>query len=155
MSYKEQLKHEIEALVEKHPQQSDILNILHKVYLQALDESKKTGHSLSSMTYEILEALEEHHLEDAFALIPTIIYESAKERIEKEEKKLEQGRLKLIDIIELETLHLLESLETFHDYAQDNANNNFQQSLSKTKTGILERVNTFELMLEKYQAPSS
>ena len=162
MSYKEQLKDEIESILHHNPKQDAILRIFNNVYTQALEESKKTGHSISSITYEILEGLEESqphhaslesHLSGASVLISIIIYESAKEKIDKQEKELEQIKAKLIDTIESEIFHLLESLETCNAYATDNNHNNFKQSLSKAKSDILDRVNAFKVLLTKYHTP--
>jgi len=65
MSYKEELKHRVASVLCHTPRLPDeeIKKILHTLYTQALEESKLTGQSVSSISYEILEGLEEcyHH----------------------------------------------------------------------------------------------
>ena len=160
MSYKEELKDEIVSISSPHVQQQDISGILHTLYTRALEESKKTGQSISSITYEVLEGLEESHYEHrehiekqlshASVMIALIIYKSAQKSIEEKEKKLEQAKAQLIDTIELEILHLLESIETFESYAQDKSHTQFKQSLSKTKSDILDNIDTFKALLSQY-----
>ena len=160
MSYKEELKDEIASILSPHVQQQDISVILHTLYIRALDESKITGQSISSITYEVLEGLEESYYEHrehiekqlshASVMIALIIYKSAQKSIEEKEKKLEQAKAQLIDTIELEILHLLESIETFESYAQDKSHTQFKQSLSKTKSDILDNINTFKALLSQH-----
>jgi len=121
MSYKNDLKHKIASVLHykndysPHP----ITQILNTIYKEALEESKQTGQSVSSITYEILEGLEESHQEhiehiesqltNASSVIAMIIYKSAQKSIKEKEKKLEQVKAELIDTIEAEILHLLDS----------------------------------------------
>lgn len=160
MSYKEELKHEIASILSTCVQYPDISVILDRLYTRALEESKKTGQSVSSITYEILEGIEESHyqqkeqiepqLSHASVMIGLIIYESAKRSIEEKEKKLQLAKAQLIDTIELEIFHLLESIETFESYADDKSHRDFEQSLSKTKSDILDNINTFKVLLEQH-----
>jgi len=159
MSYKNDLKYKIASVLHHKNDHSPhtITQILHTIYKQALEESKQTGQSVSSITYEVLEGLEEGHYEypehiekklsHASVMIALIIYESAQKNIEEKEKKLQQAKAKLIDTIELEILHLLESIETFESYAEDRSHTQFKQSLSKTKSDILDNVDTFKALL--------
>jgi len=158
MSYKKDLKHKIESVLHQSShQQTSFFQVLQEVFQQALDESKKTGQSISSITYEILEGIEESHhqhkeqvetqLSHASVMIGLIIYQSAQKSIEEKEKKLQQVQAQLIDTIELEILHLLESIETFESYAEDKSHRQFKQSLSKTKSDILDNINTFKTLL--------
>jgi hypothetical protein len=159
MSYKEELKHRVASVLCHTPRLPDeeIKKILHTLYTQALEESKLTGQSISSISYEILEGLEEcyHHkskhieqeLHQASMLMAVILYESAQKNIKQKEKKLQQSKAQLIDTIEMEILHLLESIETFESYAEDKSHRQFKQSLSKTKSDILDNINTFKTLL--------
>ena len=154
MSYKEELKDEIASILSPDVQQQDISVILHTLYTRALEESKKTGQSVSSITYEVLEGVEESHYEHrehienqlihASSIIALIIYKSAQKSIEEKEKKVQQAKAQLIDTIEMEILHLLESIETFESYAQDKSHSQFKQSLSKTKSDILDNIDTLK-----------
>jgi len=159
MSYKEELKHKVASVLchtLKLPEK-EIKQILHALYTQALEESKQTGQSISSISYEILEGLEEcyhykanqieEELHHASTLMTVIIYESAQKNINKKEKKLQQSKAQLIDTIELEILHLLEAIETFESYANDKSHTQFKQSLSKTKSDILDNIDTFKALL--------
>ena len=160
MSYKEELKDEIASILSPDVQQQDISVILHTLYTRALEESKKTGQSVSSITYEVLEGVEESHYEHrehienqlihASSIIALIIYKSAQKSIEEKEKKVQQAKAQLIDTIEMEILHLLESIETFESYAQDKSHSQFKQSLSKTKSDILDNIDTFKTLLSQH-----
>ncbi len=154
MSYKEELKHEIASILSSDVQHQDISVILHTLYTRALVESKKTGQSISSITYEVLEGVEESHseyreliekqLSHASGIIAIIIYKSAQKSIEEKERKVQEEKAQLIDTIELEILHLLESIETFESYAQDKSHTQFKQSLSKTKSDIIDNIDTLK-----------
>jgi len=160
MSYKEELKDEILSILSPSVQYHDISVILDTLYTRALEESKKTGQSVSSITYEILEGIEESHyqhraqvepqLSHASMMMGLIIYQGAKKSIEEKEKKLQLAKAQLIDTIELEIFHLLESIETFESYADDKSHRDFKQSLSKTKSDILDNINTFKILLEQH-----
>jgi len=160
MSYKEELKDEIASISSPSVTPHEISKILHSLYTRALEESKKTGQSVSSITYEILEGIEEshsHHIENietqlshASVIIALIIYKSAQSNIEEKEKKLQQTKDKLIDTIELEIVHLLESIETFEHYAEDKSHTQFQQSLYKTKSDILNNIDAFKALHKEY-----
>ena len=160
MSYKEELKHEIASILSPSSKLHDISDTLHALYSQALEESKKTGQSVSSITYEVLEGIEESYaqhvehietqLSHASVMIALIIYESAQNNIEEKEKILQQAKAQLIDTIELEILHLLESIETFESYADDKSHTQFQQSLSKTKSDILNNIDAFKALLNQH-----
>ncbi|SFV63951.1 hypothetical protein MNB_SV-14-394 [hydrothermal vent metagenome] len=159
MSYKNDLKHKIASVLHykndysPHP----ITQILNTIYKEALEESKQTGQSVSSITYEILEGLEESHQEhiehiesqltNASSVIAMIIYKSAQKNIKEKEKKLEQVKAELIDTIEAEILHLLESLDTFNAYANDKSYTVFKQSLSKRKIDILKKIDALKTLL--------
>jgi molecular chaperone GrpE (heat shock protein) len=132
--------------------------ILQTVYTQALEESKRTGQSVSSITYEILEAFEEAHhsgytkeretqLIHASTIIVKIIYENAQKSIEEKEKKLAHAHEELINTMEKEILHLLESLETFNDYANDQSHGMYKKSLSHIKSDIINKVDKFKILL--------
>ena len=160
MSYKEELKHEVASILSSSDKFYDISNILHVLYTRALEDSKKTGQSVTSITYEILEGIEESHsqhiehietqLSHASVMIALIIYESAQNNIKEKEKKLQQAKAQLIDTIELEIVHLLESIETFEHYADDKSHTQFQQSIYKTKSDILNNIDAFKALLKQH-----
>ncbi len=149
MSYKEDLKQGISK--------DTMIENLEIVYKKALEESKITGESISSIIYQILETIEDNHnkeidrqLTQSSKIVIKIIYEDAKKNIEKREKKLVYAYLKLIDTVESEILHLLESIETLDSYANDQSHIEYKRSLSHIKSDIIDKVNKFEMLLSHY-----
>ena len=153
MSYKNELIIMIQRVPEKESieeYRARILEKLKTLYLKALRESKKTGLSVESITYEILEGLEEalrqHKIEKkeieqtlqlAAESITDLIHTCAREHIRESHRNLLLATRKLQDTIEAEKGYLLESMEAFMAYAKDHTHRQFEKSLS----GITKRLN--------------
>ena len=150
MSYKE----EIQEMVQKIPASADpkeveahVTEILNTLYTKALAESKKTGHSVESITYEILEGLEEglkgHDKEEietilhnASETITNLIHSCAQESIFRSNKNLQVATEKLKETIAAEKAHLLESMEAFKAFAADHKHPELTQKLHETETKV-------------------
>lgn len=159
MSYKSEIKHQIEMALENESQDDvETMAIIEKMYEKALEESKKTGHSVQSITYEILEGLEEgyasapqrveHILQNATTIIAEVIQQRAKEKITKQHKKVTLAQEALLESIEAEKAHLDDSLEAFEHYAHDHKHAHFKQSLHETKINILKKIHFLSTMLQ-------
>lgn len=159
MSYKSEIKHQIEMAL-KSESQDDVktMAIIENMYETALEESKKTGHSIQSITYEILEGLEEGYasapqrvediLQNATRIIAQVIHHGAKEKIEKQHKQFILAQEELLESVEAEKAHLSESLEAFEHYAHDHQHSHFQQSLYRTEINILKKIHFLSNMLQ-------
>jgi len=129
MSYKDDMKQQIKKFIENAVYSKEaIAELFEDCYNKALCECKKTGQSVESMTYEILEGVEEgclskpEYLEevlgDALDIISSTIRESAKEHIYREKKKLYWAEVHLSDTIEAEQACLVEAIEACKQYAR-------------------------------------
>ena len=166
MSYKA----EIQAMVKKIPASTDpkeleayVTEILNTLYTKALMESKKTGRSVESMTYEILEGLEEglheHQydiekietiLHQASDTITKIIYSYAQENIAKSDKNLRVATQKLKETIAAEKANLLESMEAFKAFAADHKHPKLTQKLHETETKVKHLLQTVTDKIEEH-----
>jgi len=151
MSYKDEIKKEIQHILKDKALATTILyTYIRNLYEKAIYESKKTGQSIESITYEILEGLEESYeaypegLEDVLnkcsMIMIDVVHVSALNSIEKKNQKILQAKAELIETLETEKSYLLEALYTFKDYAEDNTHSNFQKSLHQTESDIIERI---------------
>ncbi len=159
MSYKSEMKHKIEMALNTESQ-NDVktMAVIENMYEKALEESKKTGQSIASITYEILEGLEEgyaskpqkveHILQHATAIITQVIHHSAINNIEKQHQQVRLAHEVLLDTIEAEKIHLSESLEAFEHYAHDNEHHSFKESLRLTEINILKKIHFLSSMLK-------
>jgi hypothetical protein len=145
------MKLEIEKLLEQiPPHEKQIDRVIRRVYARALEESKRTGSSIESMTYEILEGIEnglssspeliEETLQRASLLIADLLHHSAKEDIAKKERKIALAKAALLQTVEAERQHLMESLDAFRAYAQEHQYREFQKSLHVTSSTIMQYV---------------
>ena len=143
MSYRSEIRAKVAALSlmdEKRDFESRIKEIIEDLYIKALDESKRTGQSVESITYEILEGLEEglntlHRdlveqlLQAASKTITDIIHKSAQENISRKNRNIQLAIDKLHDTIEAEKAHLIEAMEAFKAYADDHTHRHFAENL--------------------------
>ncbi len=161
MSYKEEMKKEIQNILNHHESKSKNLYLyIEKFYEKALYESKKTGHSIESITYEILEGLEEcyqahpHEIEallkNCSILMVNVIHTSAHTSLEKKSQKIIQAKRQLIETLETEKSYLLETLHTFQNYAKDNTHPHFQESLHQTESDIIEKICILSDYIKEY-----
>ena len=132
-----------------------ILDRLETLYTKALRESKKTGLSVESTTYEILEGLEEalhqhgldktqvqtilHHASES---ITEVIHTCAQESVSHSHHNLMIATQKLQETIEAEKAHLLESMEAFRAYAKDHAHVDFEKKLSDLQQKLNQLLHT-------------
>ena len=141
MSYKEEIRDLIQSLESENERfEHRIVEAVHALYLKALNESKKTGLSVESITYEILEGIEEalEHLSKTRTqkllhaiseTITQVIHSCAQENISHKYRNVQLAKEKLHDTIEMEKAHLSESLEAFKAYAEDHKHDDFAESL--------------------------
>jgi len=159
MSYKSEIKYQIEmALSSESQDEVKAIAIIEKIYEKALEESKKTGHSIQTITYEILEGIEEGYasapervepiLQNATAIITEVIDHSAKEKIEKQHQQFILAQEALLESIEAEKAHLGDSLEAFEHYAYDHEHHHLKQSLHLTEVNILKKIYFLSNMLQ-------
>ncbi len=148
MSYKDEIRKKVQALFKEGKfDYKKVESVLKDVYKKALYESKKTGQSIESITYEILEGIEEgvglksekmqEILKNAAETITELIHESAHESIFKSHKAAFVATEKLQDTIEAEKSHLLESIEAFRAYAKDKSHHIFENNLHKTEKKVV------------------
>ena len=150
MSYKAEIKEMVKKIpTATNPKELEarVTEILNTLYTRALAESKKTGHSVESITYEILEGLEEglngHDKEEietilhnASETITNLIHSCAQESIFKSNKNLQAAAENLKETIAAEKAHLLESMEAFNAFAADHKHPELTQKLHETETKV-------------------
>ncbi len=162
MSYKDEIKIEVEAISESNTKISEeIKQILEKIYAQALEDNKKTGQSVESLTYEILEGIEEglkikdeqaeEILKTVADTITEIIHKSATKNIYKSHTNAHLAKERLKEVIELEKAHLLESMDAFKAYAEDRSYKLFAKNLYKTETKISKFIHTIASKIQLHK----
>lgn len=164
MSYKEEMREMVKNIsTSNNPEhfQKSITDALSTLYTRALVESKKTGQSIESMTYEILEGLEEglkeqnsaeiedifHHAADT---ITKLIHSCAQESIGKSNKNLQIAAEKLQETIAAEKSHLIESMEVFKSFAADHKYTKLLKKLDATETQIAHLLQTITDKIKKH-----
>ncbi len=153
MSYKEEihaLLEQIGAEAEKEmgKETEKIEKALSVIYTRALEEAQKTGQSIESITYEILEGLEERlgsrfDKEEMAQLlhaisqkITQIIHTFAQDRISHSERNLQIAMERHTETVEREKAHLLESMEAFKAFAADHAYETWKKKLQELEKRI-------------------
>ncbi len=149
MSYRDVMKERLEI-----DRDICIDKVIEEVYTRALEESKKTGQSVESITYEVLEGLEEGYtkktemleevLKRAILVISKVIHQSAMENILKKDERIHLAKLQLENSIEEEQMRLKDSLDTFKHYAEDKSYKTFKVYLEEIESEIEEMVNLLE-----------
>ena len=109
--------------------QKSMTALLEECYRKALYEAKKTGQSVESMTYEILEGVEEGSLlkpeyaeevlENILDIISATLEESAQESIYRKKRKLYWAKMQLSETIETEQSYVTEAIEACRAYAKE------------------------------------
>jgi hypothetical protein len=151
MSYKDEMKKKIYNILEDgEPNKTLLYTHIKNLYEKALYESKITGQSIESITYEILEGLEEYYkvqpqeteeiLNHCSTIMINIVHETALKTLENKNKKIIQAKIQLIETLEVEKTHLWETLLTFKNYAQDNSHSHFKKSLHQTESDIIDKI---------------
>jgi len=130
MSYKKDIKVAIDRVLEENMDvEEKIFASIKLIYTKAIEESKITGQSIESITYEIMEGVEqslsnltqkEKILNDIAKSILEILYLNIKIAITKSKRKLSLANQNYQDTIEREKDNLLASIDTLKKYAKDN-----------------------------------
>ncbi len=161
MSYKEEIRQLIESLESENTNfENRIVETVHTLYFKALNESKKTGLSVESITYEMLEGIEEalehlNHtrtqklLHDISETIAEVIHSCAQENISHKYRNVQLAKEKLQDTIEMEKAHLAESMDAFRAYAKDHQHDDFAESLEILKERMQQMKQTLTDKIEK------
>ena len=147
MSYRIDICEKITAALQESPyNEKTIEKTIELFYLQVLKEAKITGHSVESVTYEVLEGIEEglttkpekveETLKHASRQMADIIHQSAKVTICEKKRKVHFAKVELRETIEAEKAHLAESLEAFRHYAREKSYQNFEMSLHEREKEI-------------------
>lgn len=156
MSYKDEVIRQLTNISSQNDSKSvadDITRMVENIYTKALLESKKTGQSVESITYEILEGLEEglntiHKteiekvLQNASHIITDVIHKCAQENILQKHQNLKRASEILDETIEAEKAHLLESMEAFKAYAHDHTHTLFADNLYHLQDKLNELIHT-------------
>ncbi len=159
MFYKTSIKSEVASISHDSPDMSrKVMESLKRVYDDAITKTRKTGESIESITYEVLEGIEEGliskklDIEDilngAADAMVELIYDHAQENIRKSQIKKELAQEHFNEAIEKEKAHLLSSMETFQLYAREKELPNFEKNLHVIETKVSQKIraiqNTFE-----------
>ncbi len=144
MSYKEEVKAKIGAIsAGEEDYEAQVTNVVKDVYSRALTEAKITGESVESVTYEILEGIQEALLERHEEILHNvseqmvqIIHDQANECIDVRHKKAKEAQIALEDTIEREKAHLNESLDAFRAFAKDKSLSRFSHYLQDMETHV-------------------
>ena len=157
MTYKDEIKTEIETML-KNNNESKVIPYFKILFKKALEESKSTGQSVESITYELLEGLEEAYtlqqekiediLQKASQVIIDIIHDSAKNNITKKHQKVNSALDELINTVEFEKYNLKESLDAFKHYALDHNHKNFKENLINLELSVIKRINKLSNMIK-------
>ncbi len=151
MLYRQQISKEISSLNRDLSQsKQEFKKIVRFWYAKALEEAKSTGHSIESITYEVLEGVEDglkdkkDIIEDGLSysvdIIIDLLHHSALSDIQKHQKRVEYAKNALEEKISSEKANLIDTLETFKDYAKDNSHKRFEQDLQKIAVEIEEYI---------------
>jgi len=142
MSYHHQISQNLAKLDgEFSDVKKDFEKIVRYWYSKSLEEAKVTGHSIESMTYTILEGIEdglsqttisvEDGLSYSLEIIIDLLHHSATLDIQKCEKRLNFAKEALEDRVNSERLNIIDTIETFKNYAKDSNYSKFKDSLDK------------------------
>ena len=152
MSYRDEIKVMIENVLESTTpsRRASIDRVIKKMYAKALEETKRSGASVESMTYEILEGIEagllsspeemEASLERASCLMADLLHHSAQEEIKRKQRRIDFAKEALSETIEAEKMHLIESLDAFRAFAREHRHQKFQKSLHMTGSSMMKYV---------------
>jgi len=151
MSY----KHDIQQQIEQSTENSDygkksLTELIADYYRNALYESKKTGQSVESMTYEILDgagegcaskaACAEELLEEMLDIISHTIHESAQEHIYRKKRQLYWAERQLTETIEAEQSYVMESLEACKAYAEEKSLKRLEEKLQQYESKLSDSI---------------
>jgi len=147
MSYKHDIKQQIEQSIKNSAYgKKRLTELIEDYYRNALYESKKTGQSVESMTYEILEGAgegclvkagcAEEMLEDILDIISNTIQESAQEHIYRKKRQLYWAEKQLSETIETEQSYVMESIEACKAYAKEKSLKTLEERLQQYESKL-------------------
>ncbi len=120
--------------------------LIEECYREALYESKKTGQSVESMTYEILEGVgegsllkpeyAEEVLENILNIISATLEESAQESIYRKKRKLYWAKMQLSETIETEQSYVKEAIEACREYAKEKSLKTLEEQLHQYESKL-------------------
>ncbi len=144
MSYRQLMKEEMEKMSSNR---TLFEKKLRKVYAQALEEAKRTGYSIESMTYELLEGMEEglplsssekeSSLLHASKIMLDLLQHSAAEDIDRSERRLQVAQEALHESMESEKRHIQQTLETFKEYSHAHGHQKWEAALKEIEVALL------------------
>ena len=133
MSYKDEIKYKIGTITDGEAvYEARVSEIVREVYARAIEEAKTSGISIESVTYEILEGIQEALLERheeilhrASEEMMEIIHNQANSCISLKHQQARQAQQALEETIEREKAHLNESLDAFKSFAKEKSLKHF------------------------------
>ncbi len=145
MSYKNDIKNKVALLKQDD---IDFIHNLHQLlrveYSKAIDEARITGQSLQSITYEFLEAIEEslsskedETLESITHIMLDILYNKANKHIHQSHTLVSFAQNEFQETVEREKSQLLELIETFKLYAKEKSFSSFESNIHKKENLVL------------------
>ncbi len=150
MSYKDEMKREVQMIVSKPSSVPTLHKYIEALYERAVYESRKTGQSIESVTYEILEGLEasaEVHSDEMETLLVQsalimidVMHLSGLKTLERSNQKVMEAKKQRKETLKAEKAYLLETLHTLKEYAQDNSHLDLKKSLQQRQSDIIEKI---------------
>jgi len=130
MSYREEIREMIAEHLKNRPlKEGSVDRIIRRVYANALEETKRTGGSVESMTYEILEGIGEGlssypkevepTLQRSMHMMLDLLTHSARVDIRKKERMLQAAQNALREAKAIERASLHASLDALRAYAHE------------------------------------
>ncbi len=160
MSYTDELYKEINHILNTDTPQKNLYQYIETLYEKALYESKKTGQSLESITYEILEGIESSHilfsddlevvLHHCSLLMMQTLHSAALRSLKAKNQKIQQAKSQLLETLETEKSYLWEILHTFKNYAEENRHTHWKKSLHQTELAIINHITVLSKKVESY-----
>ncbi|GEM_PF-2269616 len=151
MFYKTRIKSQIASIADDSPDMNhQVMDLLQRIYDEAMTKTRKTGESIESITYEVLEGIEEGLLSKKLDIdeilngvadvMVDLIYDHAQENIRKSQIKKELAQEHFKEAIEKEKAHLLSSMETFQLYAHEKDLPHFEKNLHLIETKVSQKI---------------
>ncbi|RUM61447.1 MAG: hypothetical protein DSZ03_08430 [Sulfurimonas sp.] len=151
MFYKTSIKSKMASISQEGTEVTQkVMDLFKKVYADAIGGARKTGQSIESITYEVLEGIEEgliskdHQTEDILNEVAEemveLIYKHAQENIRRSQIKKNLAEEHFYEAIEKEKAHLLASMETFQMYAKEKELPNFEKYLHVIEKKVAQKI---------------
>ena len=143
MSYKDDIKKEITLAYISKDINKTIVDIVESIYLKALKESKITGESIESITYSILDGVEESLKENSkellFSSIDKIIdtlYLKAIKSFQERKEKISHMQTILYDTLNRDKEELKSIIHIINCFRKEKKLDNMESYLDKTESKI-------------------